>query len=150
MNSKWRMTTANLNKILPLHFNWTTYIIETKKYVCLVTSRSDSGSTSTFPWLWSEGTLPAWYWHVCRFDLILVVPTVLTSITAPHLSSRQCIAFNAFTSVHFVLSVSFVVLLSCVVLLRSLINYLDNRIAYDDNRIACSTSLETSEAFSET
>ena len=42
------------------------------------------------PWLWSKGTLPA-YWPVCKFDLILVVPCVLTSITTPTLS---------FTSMH--------------------------------------------------
>ena len=51
-------------------------------FICLVTPRSDSVSSS--PCLWSERLLPA-YWpvSVCRFDLILVVPNILTSITAP-------------------------------------------------------------------
>jgi len=56
------------------------------------------------------------HWPVCRFDLILVAPNVLTSITAPHLRLPQCIAI-AFRM--FVPSVSLVVLL-CIVI--SLIN----------------------------
>jgi len=51
---------------------------------------------------------------VCRFDLILVVPSILTSITAPHIPFLQCIAI-AFLM--FVLSASFVVLLSNVTLI---------------------------------
>ena len=49
----------------------------------LVTPGSNTGSTSTCPWLCSEKTLPA-YWLVCKFDLILavflVVFSVLTSV----------------------------------------------------------------------
>jgi len=41
--------------------------------ICLVTPGTNSGSTSACPWLWSEGTLPA-YWPVCNFDLILAMP----------------------------------------------------------------------------
>jgi len=66
---------------------------------------------SAYPWLWSEGTLPT-YWDVCKFDLILIVPSVLTSITAHHLF--QCIAI---ASRKCVLSVSFLVSLCNVSLL---------------------------------
>ena len=46
--------------------------------MCLVAPGNNSGFTSTCPWLWSEGTLPI-YWPVCKFDLILVVLSVLTN-----------------------------------------------------------------------
>jgi len=69
---------------------------------------NDSG-----PWLWSEGTLPV-YWPGCKFDLILVATSVLTSITAHYLPLFQCIAI-AFQMI--VLSISFIVLLSSVHLL---------------------------------
>jgi len=39
-------------------------------------------SISTCPW--SEGTLPA-CWPVCKFDLILVILSVSTSVPAYHL-----------------------------------------------------------------
>jgi len=45
--------------------------------LCLVIPGSDSGSTSACPWLWSKGILPA-YWPVCKFDLILAIPSVLS------------------------------------------------------------------------
>ena len=38
--------------------------------ICQVTPRSDSGSTSTCPWMWLKGTLPV-YWAASKFDLIL-------------------------------------------------------------------------------
>jgi len=46
--------------------------------LCLVTPGNDSGSTSAYPWMWSEGTLQA-YWHVCKFNFILAIhiPNVL-------------------------------------------------------------------------
>jgi len=50
----------------------------------LVTPRSDNGSASDCLWLWSEGTLLQ-CWPVRKFDLALVVPGALTSITACHL-----------------------------------------------------------------
>jgi len=43
---------------------------------------SDSGSTSACPW--SEGMLPA-YWPACKFDMILAILSVLTSVAACHL-----------------------------------------------------------------
>jgi len=49
---------------------------------------SNSVSTSTCLWLWTEETLPA-YLPVCWLNQILVVPSVLTSIIAPHLPLRQ-------------------------------------------------------------
>jgi len=54
--------------------------------------------------------LPA-HWFVCNFDLILVVPSVLTSITVRHLPLFQCtaIAFQLF-----MLSVSVIIPLCCV------------------------------------
>ena len=54
-----------------------------------------SGSHST--WLWSKRLLLA-YWPVCRFDLILVAPSVLTSTTTHHLPLFLRIA----VSVHFI------------------------------------------------
>jgi len=41
--------------------------------LCLLTPGSDSSFTSACPWLWSEGTVPA-YWPVCKFDPILPIP----------------------------------------------------------------------------
>jgi len=32
------------------------------------------------------------YWAVCKFDLILAIPSILTSITTRHYLSFQCIA----------------------------------------------------------
>ena len=52
--------------------------------IFLVNPMSDSVSTSVCPWLWPGGTLAA-YWLACQFDLILAVPSVLTSITVHHL-----------------------------------------------------------------
>ena len=52
---------------------------------CQVTPGSDSGSTSACPWLWSEGTLTAYSWPVCKFDLILAILSVSTSVAACHL-----------------------------------------------------------------
>ena len=78
--------------------------------MCLATPGSTSGSTSVCPWLWPGEMLPA-YWPVCKFDLILPVLflaafTVLTTITAYHLSLYQCVAIALRI---FVLSVRFIV-----------------------------------------
>jgi len=50
-----------------------------KKLVYVWWCQGASGSTSACPWLWSEGTLPP-YWPVCKFDLILTIPSVLPSV----------------------------------------------------------------------
>jgi len=81
--------------------------------ICLVTTESNSGFTITYFWLGSDVMLLA-YWPVCKFDLILVVPSALTSITDRHLPLFQCITI---ASQMFMLSVSFVVPLYNVTLL---------------------------------
>ena len=92
-----------------------------------VTPGSNSGSASACPWLWSEDTLPA-YWFVRRLNLIFVVPSVLLSDTAPHLPLLQCIAiafrmFRAFCKF-------------CCPFVQCCFD-LDNRIAYDDTTALC-------------
>jgi len=42
------------------------------------------------PWLWSEGMLQA-FWPVCKFDLILTIPSVLTNIIARYMPLFECI-----------------------------------------------------------
>ena len=54
------------------------------QFFCQVSPGSDSDSTSACPWWWSEGTLPA-YWPVCKFDPILTIPSVVTSVSAHYL-----------------------------------------------------------------
>jgi len=74
------------------------------------------------PWLWSEET-PRTFWSVCRFDLILVVPSMLTSITAPlaFISMHSYWLPNVCAST----SVSFVVLMYRHCLLKKKQMYID-------------------------
>ena len=78
-------TTLNQSKSKPLvcmvevHFPFFWAASQSNFLICLVTPWSDSGSTSAFLWLRSEGTLVV-YWPGCRFDLILVLPSILTSM----------------------------------------------------------------------
>ena len=88
--SSLTITTFNQSQLKPLvnmasppPFSWAT--LQITLLICLVSWRNASGSTNTYPWLWSEGMLPA-YWLVCKFDLISPILSVLTSITAHHLS----------------------------------------------------------------
>jgi len=66
-------------------------------FLCQVTPGNNSGSTTTCRWLWSEGMLPAWYWPVWKFGLILAI-SVLASVAAHHLLlfKWKAIAFRIF------------------------------------------------------
>jgi len=59
---------------------------------------SNSDSNSACPWLWSEGTLQA-YWPVSTYDLILAIPSVLTCNSTSPLSLVQCIAIHSFLNI---------------------------------------------------
>jgi len=84
------LTTAAFNQtpLKPLVYDMSTdpflsCLAKKRVYVSGVIPGSGSDSTSARPWRWSEGTLSE-YWLVCKFDLILAIPGILTSITARH------------------------------------------------------------------
>ena len=87
----------------PLLFFWT--VLQRNLLTCQVTPGSNSGSTSACPWLWSNGTLTA-YWPVCKFDLILELSSCINQCSCLPIASLQWIAivFQLFT-----FSISFII-----------------------------------------
>jgi len=84
---KWpKMSLENHWCAWQVHCPFSELLLQRNLLICQVTPGSDSGSTSTCPCLWWEGTLPApAYWPACKFDLMLTILSVLTSVAAHHL-----------------------------------------------------------------